>query len=798
MRVLRTIVSTAVLLLVALVAYGQLSDQQVISEVRRLQATGASQQQIITQLAAKGVTREQAERIYAEYTAGGATESGQVVSTESRTREVSEPMEQEVIVVQETPSRGPTSVFGKNLFASKNLTFQPSINMPTPENYELGAGDEVIIDIWGNSELTVRQTISPDGYINVPNIGPVYLNGLDVKAASAKLKTAFGRIYSDLRSGNPRTFMRMSLGNIRSIKVNIMGEVVLPGTYTLSSFASVFHALYSAGGINDIGSLRDIKVYRKGQLEKHIDVYDYLLRGDGSGDIILKENDIIKVEPYQKRVQITGQVKRPMTYEMLPDEPLEQLIAYAGGFESDAYKRNVQLTRRGETERKVYTVEMMQYPSFGLQDGDVVTVGSILERYENRVEISGAVFRPGAFALDQRVRTLKDLVTIAEGPTEDAFLGRAILNRENPDLSRTVESIDLGKLLAGEIPDMVLKRNDRLYVMSEDALRQDYTVTLEGEVMNPGTFPYAQNMSIEDLIITGGGLLESASLMKVDVARRSRDPLATQESREMSEIYTFTIENGLIIGGEKDFVLYPYDIVAVRKSPGYVEQERITLQGEVVFPGNYSRKSQNERLSSFIKRAGGVTSFAYTKGATLIRQMDDRERAMREEALRLSTHDGRDSIIIDSIDITRFTYQIGIDLEKILASPGRSGDVVMRAGDVVHIPVLNNVVKISGGVMYPNAVAYRENMSLGDYIDNAGGYAHRARRSKVYVVYMNHTVSKGRGSRIEPGCEIIVPVKPESTGASWGDVVGVTTSVLSVISLTVATLLNVSRINPTN
>ncbi len=782
------------MLLAAIAAFAQLSDQQVISEVRRLQATGASQQQIITQLAAKGVTREQAERIYAEYTAGGATESGQVVSTESRTREVSEPMKQEVIVVQETPSRGPTSVFGKNLFASKNLTFQPSINMPTPENYELGAGDEVIIDIWGNSELTVRQTISPDGYINVPNIGPVYLNGMDVKAASAKLKTAFGRIYSDLRSGNPRTFMRMSLGNIRSIKVNIMGEVVLPGTYTLSSFASVFHALYSAGGINDIGSLRDIKVYRKGQLEKHIDVYDYLLRGDGSGDIILKENDIIKVEPYQKRVQITGQVKRPMIYEMREDEPMSRLIEYAGGFTSDAYKKNVQLTRLGATERKVYTVEMTQYEAFALQDGDVVSVGSILDRYENRVTITGAVFRPGSYALDQRVSTLKDLVTIAEGPREDAFLDRVVLNRENPDLSRTVESVDLRRLLAGEIPDIVLKRNDHLYVMSEDALRQDYTVTLEGEVMNPGTYPYAKNMSIEDLIITGGGLLESASLMKVDVARRSRDPLAMEETLETSHIYTFSIENGLIIEGEKDFVLEPYDIVAVRRSPGYEAQRRVAIQGEVIFPGHYSLSTKDETLSSYIRRAGGLTSTAFAKGAKMTRVRTGDEREQAATTVDLSRLHRRDSIPLGGLSLGA-TYTVGIDLISALSEPGSDADLVLRAGDVITIPTMDNVVKISGAVMYPNAVTYKKGMSVVEYIKNAGGYAFRARRNRVFVIYMNNTISKGLGSKVEPGCEIIVPMKPERQGADWGDIVGVTTSVLSVISLTVATLLNVSRIN---
>lgn len=798
MRIFRTILSTAVFLLMAVVAYGQLSDQQVVNEVKRLQATGASQQQILTELAAKGVTREQAERIYADYQAQGAAQTGTVMSTESRTRELSEPVEPEVIVVQETPSRGPISVFGKNLFASKNLTFQPNMNMPTPENYELGAGDEVIIDIWGNSELTVRQEVSPDGYINVTNIGPIYLQGMDIKEASAKIKTAFGRIYSDLRSAHPRTFIKTSVGNVRSIKVNIMGEVVLPGTYTLSSFASVFHALYSAGGINDIGSLRNVKVFRKGQLEKQVDVYDYLLSGDSSGDIILKENDIVKVEPYTKRVQITGQVKRPMIYEMLENEPMSRLIEYAGGFTSDAYKKNVQLTRLGTTERKVYTVEMIQYESFALQDGDEVSVGSILDRYENRVEISGAIFRPGAYALDERVRTLKDLVIIAEGPTEDAFLGRAILNRENPDLSRTVESVDLGKLLAGEIPDIVLKRNDRLHIMSEDALRQDYTVTLEGEVMNPGTYPYALNMSIEDLIITGGGLRESASLMKVDVARRTRDPLATNASITTSEIYSFTIENGLVITGDKGFTLHPFDIVAVRRSPGYKEQDRITLNGEVVFPGHYTKTYQNERLSSFLERAGGLTSSAYIKGATMVRQMDAHERAMSEAALRLSMQQSKDSISVESIDMARSSYYVGIDLEKILKKPGRNGDIVLREGDVINIPIMNNVVKITGGVMYPNAVAYREEMTLNDYIENAGGFGYRARRSKVYVVYMNNTVSKGRGSKIEPGCEIIVPVKPERDGASWGDVVGVTTSVLSVISLTVATLLNVSRINPSN
>lgn len=798
MKVFRSILGTMVLLLVAVLAYGQLSDQQVIDEVRRLQSTGASQQQILTELAAKGVTREQGERIMAQYQAGQAAQTGTTMSTESRTRDASYAGPDEVVVIQETPSRGPGAVFGRDLFSSKNLTFQPSLNMPTPENYQLGPGDELIIDIWGNSELNVRQTIGPEGTINVTNIGPIYLNGMDIREASAKIKSSFGRIYSDLRSANPRTFIKTSVGNIRSIKVNIMGEVVLPGTYTLSSFASVFHALYSAGGVNDIGSLRDVKVYRNGKLEKQVDVYDYLLRGDNSGDIVLRENDIVKVEPYSKRVQINGQVKRPMTYEMKPEETLSQLVSYAGGFKSDAYKKNVQLTRLGTTERKVYTVEITQYENFQMQDGDVVSVGSILDRYENQVEIAGAVFRPGTYAIDQRVQTLRDLVAIAEGPREDAFLGRAILNRQNPDLSRTVESVDLGKLLSGDFADIRLRKNDLFYVMSEDSLRQEYTVTLEGEVMNPGDYPYADNMSIEDLIIIGGGLQESASQIKIDIARRRRDAMAREESTDRSEIYTLSIENGLVISGDKDFVLKPFDIVAVRRSPEYKEQERISLHGEVVFPGNYSKQNSNERISSFIKRAGGLTPNAYSKGATLMRQMDEREKNMTESALRLSMQQSKDSILVDSVDRIKEGYFVGIDLEKIMGSPGRNGDIVLREGDVLNVPIMNNVVKISGGVMYPNAVAFRENMTMKEYIDNAGGFVRRARRSKVYVVYMNNTIDMGRDAKIEPGCEIIVPVKSESSQTSWGDVIGVTTSVLSVISLTVATLLNVSRINPTS
>jgi protein involved in polysaccharide export with SLBB domain len=443
----RFILVTAALLLVA-AAFAQMSDQQLIEELKRYSTSGLSQEKILTELASKGVTREQLERIKAQYDASKAASSGTVATPENRVRESAATGPDQVVVVN-APTQGPGEVFGRTLFSSKNLTFQPSLNLPTPENYQLGAGDEIIVDIWGNSEYNFRQRISPDGNIHIPNIGPVFLNGLDIKEASTKIRRAFSRIYSDLAAASPKTYIKTSLGNIRSIQVNIMGEVTLPGTYTLSSFATVFHALYSAGGINEIGSLRDIKVYRGGKIIAETDVYDYLLRGDNSGDIILKEGDLVKVEPYKKRVHITGAVKRPMWYELKDNEPLETLIQYAGNFTSNAFKKNIRLTRKGDTELKVYTIESEIFDSFMLKDGDEVTADQILGRYENRVSISGSVFRPGDYALDSSIKTLKDLVTKAEGPTEEAMLTRVLLYRENADLTTRVESIDLEKLLNG-------------------------------------------------------------------------------------------------------------------------------------------------------------------------------------------------------------------------------------------------------------------------------------------------------------------------------------------------------------
>lgn len=779
MRIAKRLFSLAAVLLTATALFAQLSDQQVVAELKRYSTAGMSQEQVIAELAAKGVTREQLERIKTQYDASRASQSGTVQTEDNRTRLESTDAPDQVVVIKED-SDGVNEVYGRDLFSSKNLTFQPSLNIPTPENYQLGAGDQIIVDIWGNSELNYRQIISPDGNIIISGVGPVYLNGLQIKDASVKLKRAFSRIYSDLSSAQPATFMRVSLGNIRSIQVNIMGEVVLPGTYTLSSFSSLFHALYSAGGVNKIGSLREIKLIRGGKTISTVDVYEYLIKGESNGDLTLREGDLVKVEPYSKRVQITGQVKRPMIYELKANENLSSIIKYAGDFTSNAYRKNINITRRGDTEMQIFTIEADSFNKFDLKDGDVVRVSDILDRYENRVSIEGSVFRPGSYAIGDKIQTVKDLVKYAEGPMEDAFLARALLYRQNPDLSTTVESINLGMLINNNLPDIKLRRNDRLYVPSQDELRDERNVTLAGEVKRPGSYPYARNMSIEDLIVQGGGLLESASMARIDVSRRIKNPMSTTESDRKSETFTFALKNGLIISGDKKFVLQPFDIVTVRLSPGYEVQQNVSVIGEILFSGRYTKTRSDEKISSLVKRAGGLTEGAYIKGARLLRQMDRDERTRLEATLRLAESQSKDSIVIDET-IGR-SYYVGIDLQKAIANPGGEDDIVLREGDVLDIPTYNGTVKISGAVMYPNTITFTKGMSVKKYIENAGGYAYRAKK-RPYIVYMNGKVATGLSARIEPGCEIIVPQKPERSETSLAEVLGITTSVVSTAAM---------------
>lgn len=810
----------------------QLTDEQVVQYVKEGQRTGKTQQQMTSELMRKGVTKEQIKRIQAKYGNNKAV-GAQAPASHSRMRSQKSYDDKNKNIRNRVPAikglRQPadgtvpadevpdgenagiaddeyadfkkasvTQIFGHNIFDNENLTFEPNVNVATPVNYRLGPGDEVIIDVWGASQTTIRETISPEGSVLVDNLGPVYLNGKTVKEANDYLKQEFARIYAGVTGNTPNTQIKLTLGEIRSIQVNVMGEVMTPGTYTLSSFASVFHALYRAGGVNKIGSLRSIKVVRAGNVIADLDVYDYIMKGKMEDDVRLQDGDVVIVNPYQSLVRISGKVKRPMFYEMKPSETIGTLLNYAGGFTGDAYKKAIRLVRKAGREHQIYNVDDMDYSVFRLDDGDVLTVDSVLNRFENRIEVKGAVYRQGLYQLNGDVNTVKELIKKAEGLRGDAFMNRAVINRENEDLTYEIIPIDLRGLLNGTVADIPLQKNDILYIPSIHDLQEEATITIHGEVGSPGTYLYSDNMTIEDLVLQAGGLRESASTTKVDVSRRIKNPKSHDDNNIVGQTFTFDLKDGLLIGkGSGDFYLQPFDEIYIRKSPAYRKQKNVLVAGEALFTGSYALSKKNERLSDLVAKAGGVTSDAYVKGARLIRRMTEEEKRRKEDAMRMAANKtGADSISMRLIDTdVNDTYTVGISLEKALANPGSDYDMVLREGDVLFIPEYVSTVKINGAVMYPNTVLYKEGEDLRYYINQAGGYGSSAKKRKAYVVYMNGTVSRLKSRNkdaIEPGCEIIVPSKDPRKKMSPAEIIGMGTSAASLATM-VATMVNLFK-----
>lgn len=763
-----------------------MTDTQVLEYVKQAMQQGMGQEEIAVQLLSRGVTEEQALRVKEMYqqqmgTTATSSESESVIST-SRLRQIQEKAQKENAVQLGTnvslSSSGQTNngvvnllgdtlsfrrynpedeVFGRNIFNTASLTFEPNINLATPENYRLGPGDEIIIDIWGASQNTIKQEISPDGFINIPNLGLVYLGNKTMKEADGLLKEELRKIYAD--SGNS---IKVTLGNIRTIQVNVMGEVMFPGTYTLSSFSTVFHALYSAGGVSPIGSLRNVKVARGGSVVATLDVYEYIMKGKIEDDICLQEGDVIIVPAYEALVKITGKVKRPMRYEMKKNESVGTLLAYAGGFASDAYKKTLRVIRQDGSEYSVATVDENNYANFQVQDGDAVTVDPILDRYTNRLEIKGAVYRPGIYQLSGNLNTVCQLVEKADGLLGEAFTARAVLYRERENLTREVQPVDVVGILNGTVPDIALRKNDILYIPSIHDLQDWGKVTISGEINKPGEYTYADNMTLEDLVITAGGLKEAASIVRVDIARRIRDPKSTTESETTGENYSFALKDGFVIDGQPGFVLQPYDQVIVRRSPSYSEQVNVTVNGEVLYSGQYNLRTKNERLSSVIERAGGVSKFAYVRGAKLTRVANAEELKRMEDAIRMIRKEIGDAVATSMGLTVDSTFTVGIDLEAALANPGSDADIVLREGDVINVPEYNNTVKISGAVMMPNTVSFLQGKKVSYYLSQAGGYSSQAKKSKKFIIYMNGQVAEVKGSgkkQIEPGCEIVVPNK---------------------------------------
>ena len=842
----RNILSILLLIMCPLLATAQssMTDDQLMQFVIREHNAGTSQQQIVTKLMQRGVDIQQIRRVKAKYerqikqSGLGNVADKAVGDAETRMRQNNGKTKdsntpkittskdagtsyhiQDITTWQQTYDENsedfirmqaelggllPTDsiewlnqllkekeldqkkVFGRDIFNNKELTFEPNMNIATPQNYKLGPGDAVFIDIYGASQKTIEGTISPDGEITIDGFGPVHVSGLTVAQANSKLRSTLGARYSSSQ-------IKLTVGQTKTIMVNVMGEVKVPGTYTLSAFATVFHALYMAGGTNELGTLRSIKVYRNNKLVTVVDIYDYILNGKLTGNIRLADNDVIVVGPYDCLVNITGKVKRPMYYEMKRNESLSTLLKYSGGFAGDAYTKSVRVVRKTGQQRSVFNIEEFDMASFHVSDGDSVSVDSILPRYENTVELKGAVFRPGLYQLGNNINSVRSLIEHAEGITEEAFTNRAVMHRMKADRTLEVVSVDLAGILNGTSADIPLKENDVLFVPTKQDAMVDRTITIHGEVHYPGIYKYADNETIEDFILQAGGLRESASMVKVDVARRVSDPKATVNDSIIARTYSFAIKDGFVIDGTPGFTLMPFDEVYVRKSPGYSAQQNIKVEGQAMFPGTYTLSMKNERLSDILKKAGGVTDLAYTPGARLERRITPDERLrMQTITNMLNSQSGNDSLDIKKLDLGN-TYYVGIELDKAIAEPGGDADIVLREGDRLIIPEYNGTVKISGDVMYPNTVAYEKGKRASYYIDQAGGWGDRAKKSNTYIIYMNGTVAKvGHNAKIMPGCEIVVPSKPKKDARTLAQILTIGTSVASLATM-IATIANIVK-----
>lgn len=837
------------------IAQSSMTDEQILKFVMKENAEGTSQAQIVTKLMQKGVTIEQIRRVKDKYERQAKNKGLGTVSSKDTeedngrqrknngkkgsskndddeespqyrikdTREKKKSKSKEVVYdetnedwlmmqdelntfIPDTTAmlekllaeKRKKKVFGRDIFNNKDLTFEPNMNIATPQNYILGPGDAVYIDIYGASQKTIESTVSPDGEVTIEGFGPVQVSGLTVAQANARLRSTLGARYSSSK-------IKLTVGQTRSIMINVMGEVKNPGTYTLPAFATVFHALYMAGGTNDIGTMRNIKVYRNNRLVSVVDIYDYILNGKLTGNVRLADNDVISVGPYDCLVNITGKVKRPMYYEMKRNESVGTLLKYAGGFTGDAYKKSVRIVRKTGREYSVYNVDEFDMSAFHLADEDSVSVDSILPRFSNMVEVKGAVFRPGMYQVGGDINSVKTLIEHADGLREEAFTARAVMHRMKKDRTLEVVPVDVEGILDGTVPDIPIQNNDVLFIPTKQEMMEEQTITIHGEVQYPGIYRYADNETLEDFVLQAGGLKQTASTVKVDVSRRIVNPKALTTDSVIARTYTFALKDGFVIDGTPGFKLMPFDEVYVRKSPSYYKQQNVVVEGEVMFSGTYTLSKKNQRLSDLIKSAGGVNDRGYIAGARLERKVNESERARMEAVLKKAKEEAeqmeieaakenkkidlKDSEKIKKFEIPEF-YSVGIELDKALANPGCDADIVLREGDKIIVPQYNGTVKINGAVMYPNTVGFQKGKKAKYYINQAGGFSEKAKKSQTYIVYMNGTIAKvSQNAKPKPGCEIVVPEK-EINKMTIAEKMTIGTSVASIATM-IATLANI-------
>ena len=804
-------------------AQSGMTDDQVMEYIIRENDKGTSRQDIVTQLMKRGVKMDQIQRLRAKYERergngqlgtrkltdadklekrlrenNGQDRTSQLRKLQENGRDLT-PYQKKMLKEQKemeydegmsfllpdtldmagdffaNKKKQGKQIFGRNIFNREQLNFEPEMNIATPDNYQISAGDEVYVDVWGASQKSFHAQVSADGDIDIEGFGPIHLAGMTVAKANAELRKSLGQYYGGSN-------IKLTVGQTKTISVNVMGEVVMPGTYSLSAFSTVFHALYMAGGTNDIGSLREIKVYRNHKLVTTVDVYEYILKGNLKGNVRLQSGDVIIVGPYNTLVNISGKVKRPMYYEMRDGEHLDKLLDYAGGFAGDAFRKSMRLVRKHSGMLSVYSVEENERAQFGLCDGDSVFVDSVLNRYTNMVEVRGAIFRPGMYQMDGNITTVGQVLELAGGLSEDAYAQRVIMHRRKADRTLEVLSFNASDLLAHKVQDISLKNEDVIYVPSMKEVLGSRTLRIVGEVNYPGEYEFADNTTIEDLILQAGGLTDAASLVKVDVSRRIRNGQATAADTVVAQQFSFSLKDGFVVRGTPGFALKPFDEVFVRRSPGYIEQEHVEVSGEIVFGGEYVLTKKNQRLSELIKLAGGLTPEAYVQGARLERRLTEAEKLKQRTLLKMATLG--DSVDTKKLDLGSTRY-VGINLDMAMAHPGSDEwDIVLQPGDKLTIPQFNNTVSISGEVMYPNTVVFKKGEKLKYYINQAGGYSTQAKSSRVFAVNMNGTVTRVKSAKdIQPGCEIIVPAKNKRNRLAFSEIIGMGTMTASLAAV---------------
>ena len=753
-------------------------------------AQSSSDMALAKQLAKQqGYSDAQIEAMMNQYNKGGNTPAA--AQTVDRNAAAAQQMAQAAPAAKAVPAE---TIYGHNLFKNKSLNFVPSYNIPTPANYKLSAGDEVVIDIWGDAISNITATISPDGSINVPNLGPVYLAGQTVEKAEKSLKSYLSKIYSGIAQEEPTTFVKLALGKTKTVTVNVVGDVEKPGSYTLPALSTIATAMYLAEGPNDLGTIRAINLYRNGKLVSSFDVYEFIAKGTFNSNVKLEDNDVISVAPYAGVVTVAGGVKRPMKYEVKPGETLDKVLAYAGGFSDAAFADKVHVDRKvtgaqtgavGES----FDVTAEKYSTFEVKDGDVITVNVNADQFKNRVQIAGAVWHPGTYAITPETTTLKQLIQAAGGLMDDAHTEKGFIVRYGENRQREQVSFNLKNVILGS-ENVTLAPDDSVQIFSATELQPRLTVKIYGEVNNAGnnTFDYREGMTIGDLILMAGGLNEAATLSKVEVARRMPKTGTENNSDVVVEVLGYNLMKN---PADADVKLQPFDIVFVRKDAAYKPQQAVTVQGEVNYPGTYVVEKSTVRLSDIINRASGFSKEAYVKGAKLTRTLTKEEFDRLKVTMDIAKKLVSDSSAVDSLEIGE-SYTIAIDLEKAMANPGSVADVILRAGDVISVPAYNSTVKISGAVLYPNTVAFDPKKSWNYYISNAGGVSKDGMKRKVYMVHMNGSVAtKGDSNfKVQPGTEIIVPAKNRQEGGqSLAAIMGIATSTASLAAM-VTTIIN--------